>query len=44
MTAAIATMKMTVGTMNSRAESATPHRLAAVIRPSTTRQITTRSG
>jgi hypothetical protein len=44
MTAAIATTKMIVGTMNSRADSATPHRLAAVIRASTTRQSTTRSG
>ncbi len=31
MTAKIATMNRTVGTMNSRADSATPHRLAAVI-------------
>ena len=44
MTAKIPTMKTTVGTMNSRAESAAPHRLAAVIAASTTRQMITRSG
>ena len=42
MTAKIATMKMTVGAMNSRAESAAPHRLAAVMRARMTRQISTR--
>jgi hypothetical protein len=43
-TAAIAAMNATVGAMNSRADSATPHRLAAVIAASTSRQISTRSG
>ena len=34
---AIDTMKATVGTMNTRADSATPHRLTPVIRASTPR-------
>ena len=42
MTAKIATMKMMVGAMNSRADSATPQRFAAVITASTTRHSNTR--
>ena len=42
-TIAMATMNATVGTMNTRADSATPHRLTAVIRASTPRHSQTRS-
>ena len=44
MTTAMAKMKTSVGTMNSRADSATPQKLAAVITASTPRQSQTRSG
>ena len=43
MTAKIDTMNATVGSMNSRADSATPHRFAPVISASTARQIQTRA-
>ena len=43
MTTAMARMNTSVGTMNSRADSATPHMLAAVITASTPRQSQTRS-
>ena len=42
MTTAIAAMNATVGAMNRRADSATPHRLAAVIRASAARHSQTR--
>ena len=43
MTTAMAAMNATVGTMNSRADSATPHRLAAVISASAPRHSQTRA-
>ena len=43
MTAAIATMNRMVGTMKRRADSATPHRFAAVIRASAPRHSQTRA-
>ena len=42
-TAKIETMNASVGTMKSRADSATPHRLAPVISASTARQSHTRA-
>ena len=39
----MATMNSSVGTMKTRADSATPHRLSPVIRASTARQSQTRS-
>ncbi len=43
MTAKIPAMNKMVGAMNNRADSATPHRFAAVITPSTARHSHTRS-
>ena len=44
MTAKIPAMNKMVGAINSRADSATPHRFAAVIAPRTARHSQTRSG
>ncbi len=43
MTAVMDRMNATVGAMNRRADSATPHRFAAVIRASAARQSQTRA-